>query len=241
MPTDVLELEAFDGEMQGRKILQYTNDATGTSVLGVLANNYERKVLICSAARSPTLWFKAGWDVIFQIRDNKEWLHVLTYIAHAPKPMCVVAEEGAEIPEVVMNRLSGAAGITILCQRRLGAHVPQGYQQPRLGVYDIIFMPPIADPRSAEADACLAIIGSLMGASASIGAAVETRRAWLKELRSAEAGICWSRTAGVSWYDPADVMPRHIGSGAGQVQAQAQAVAGHLRVLADMLGSACRG
>ena len=222
--TDVLEIEAFDGDTQGKKILQIVNDSTRTSLANILNDNYERRVLI-STSRTPYLLFKAKWDVIFTVNDNRDWIHILTYITHAPKSLCVVADDGVDVPEQVLKRIPAAAGVTMVCQRHFRPLATS------FTAYDIILLPPISDHGSSDATTCLQILSVILGQGNQ-----EMRRSWLKELRAAGAGIAWSRRAGVTWYDPADVAPTTLASHQNQAMLTSLVVAGQLRLLADLLG-----
>jgi hypothetical protein len=221
---DVLQIEAFDDGLRGKKILQYVGGGTGS--VNSLVNRIEadasepfaRKVLITAAPRPAKELFRTQWDVIFNIADTREWILVVTYIMNAPKPILVVCEDGAEFPEVVLKKLAGIAGLTTLCQRGLGV-------AKSARMYDVVYMPVIDDPGSAAATG---VLGHLAGLEPSGGR--EDRRGWLKELRVAGAGLVWSREGGICWYDPVEKIVRQSGGGG-----MAAVIADHLQVLADAL------
>jgi hypothetical protein len=229
MQPDILHIEAFDDSLRGKRILQYVHDGKSRGETPLIeraeadsADAYARRVLITAATRPSHELFKARWDVHYSISDPREWILIVTYIVNAPKPLCVVCEAGAELPDVVMKKLASVQGVTIICQRNLTMTGVRG-----INLYDTVFMPPIDDPGSADGSAVLHILGNIMPAGG------DDRREWLKELRAGGAGLVWSRNSGICWYDPVETI-RTLG-GSGGSHANTGLIGGYLRVFADML------
>jgi hypothetical protein len=232
MQSDILHIEAFSDNLRGKRILQYIRpgrSGSGTPVVDRAeadsADAFARKVLISAAVRPSHELLRTHWDVHYSIADSKEWILIVTYIVNAPKPLCVVCEDGAELPDIVMKKVASVAGVTIICQRLMTNGI-RG-----LNAYDVIFFPPIDDITGNESGAILQALNTL-----SPGA--EDRREWLKELRVAGAGLVWSRQTGICWYDPVETI-RTIGFSA--KNHTVEIISGYLRVLAELLSGAGAG
>jgi hypothetical protein len=208
-----LHIEAFNDNLRGKRILQYIrgrNDA-GTPVFETA---FARKVLVSTGSKPSHELLRTRWDVHYSISDPKEWILIVTYIANAPKPLCVLCEDGAELPDIVMKKVATIQGVTIVCQRLMTNGIGG------LNNYDVLFFPPVDDIGGNESAIMLQALNALAPSS-------EDRREWLKELRIAGAGLVWSRQSGISWYDPAETASSNRHS--------VEVISGYLRILADSL------
>ena len=240
----VLQIEAFDENLKGKRILQFIASkgrvgaaAAATTPIFEIAEAdsgevFARKVLVSIPSRPSYEFLRTKWDVHYNISDTREWILIVTYIVNAPKPLCLFCEDGVELPDVVMKKLAAVQGVTIICQRGLGGRIGGA----NLVGYDVVFLPAIDNVGTGSGPESGAILSILNQLSPVKGGIYEDRMEWLKELRITGAGLVWSRASGISWYDPAEtirVAGRSEGiAGRGQ---SPQVISGYLRVLADML------
>jgi hypothetical protein len=224
MQPDILHIEAFSDNLRGKRILQYIRAGKdrGTPIIDRAeadsADAFARKVLITAGSRPSHELLRTQWNVHYSVSDPKEWILIVTYIVNAPKPLCVVCEDGAELPDIVMKKLASVQGVTIICQRMM----TNGLRG--LANYDALFFPAIDDIGGNESAMILQALNMLCPGA-------EDRREWLKELRVAGAGLVWSRQSGISWYDPVETI-RTVGGGSHHT---VDIISGYLRILADSL------
>ncbi len=226
--TDVVKLENFDTPLVGHHTL-FLYDPRSVAPLPGLVDTvlhgeaYSRRILLTTPACTLSSLFRAEWDAVYQPADQKEWSLILTYCLYAPKRLCVVVDDGLAVPDAFFQRLP--AGTTVIAIKSL-----DGAAELQLGRCDAVCFPAISDTTGMEAAAILKIVGGLAGNPSS----TESRRAWLRELRVARAGLIWTRigepasTGAVYWYDPAD-------GPAGIKRLPAHLIAGHMRTLAVQL------
>jgi hypothetical protein len=229
--TEVITLENFDTPLHGHRTLFLYDPCISPSVPGLFdialhGEVYSRRILLTSVSTQHSSIFRAEWDAIFQPRDPKEWSLILTYCVQAPKSICLVVDEGLAVPEALFQKLP--AGSTVIVLRSIKAPVDSSIQR-----YAAVCFPVISDTTGLNAANVIQAVNLLTGTQDS-----EKKRAWLRELRVANAALVWTRIGESSvngltyWHDPTDGMegikhglPKHI-------------IANHMRVLADRLTEA---
>jgi hypothetical protein len=229
--TDVVNLENFDTPLTGTHTVFYVEGGpfahpvlprTLDSILH--GEPYNRRVLITSPSSRCSSLFRCNWDAVFQPADQKEWTLILTYCSYAPRPLLVHIDDTAHPPDAFFQRLP--QGTTITEVRRLET-VPDAPAGPIRA--DAIFYPPVQDLTTADAAAIIRSLNVQVGSRDAEG-----KKAYLRELRVARAGLAWTRIhettshGATYWYDPADG-PTHV------VKPGHSAIAHHLRVLADQV------
>ncbi len=208
MTEIVYKLENFDTPLENSRIFFLLGHAGALPKLFndvVNSPKLVSRVLISSGRSEVPLLFKAPWSAVFNPTDGKDWQLVLTYCLYMTRAAIIVIEDGVNVPEGFMARLhvQGTAGLqTVICRQIAGLAAA-------LGSADVVFLPAIEDLAGADADAAIDLLGGLLRDKGRPGA-VEQKRAWLREVRSAKASLVWSRigesaaTGAVYWLDPAD-------------------------------------
>lgn len=229
--TDVVNLENFDTPLTAAHTVFYVEGGpfahpilprTLDSILH--GEPYSRRVLITSTSSRCSSVFRCNWDAVFQPADQKEWTLILTYCSYAPRPLLVHVDDAVNPPDAFIQRLP--QGTTITEVRRLET-VPDAPTGPVRA--DAIFYAPVQDLTTADAAAIIRSLNVQVGSRDTEG-----KKAYLRELRVARAGLAWTRIqeptshGATYWYDPADG-PAHV------VKPGHSAIAHHLRVLADQV------
>ncbi len=226
--TDVVKLENFDTPLVGSHTVFYIEGGAlacpslpGTLDALIHGEPYNRHVLITAPTSRCSSLFRCNWDAVFQPADQKEWTLILTYCSYAPRPLFVHIDDAVHPPEAFFQRLP--QGTTVTEVRRLETVSESPIRA------DTIFYPPVQDLTSADATAIIRSLNVQVGSRD-----VEGKRAYLRELRVARAGLVWTRVREPTahgttyWYDPVDG-PAHVG------KATYSAIAHHLHVLADQV------
>ncbi len=222
MSATTHEIENFDTPLRETKILTYAPNLPLIAAASAAGPLMQRRILI--APHPSKSLFAADWDVIFQIRDAKDWTLILTYMTHAPKPSLLFIEDGVEFPEQFVVRLPQTT--TLIVQRSLGARAAAAAAPWA----DTVFFPPIADALGPEAGAALSVLDRLVGPAQNN----HERTSWIRELRSVGAGLVWTRVSepkpqgAIYWYDPSDYVSL-------VKQPHAATLAAHLKTLARAL------
>ena len=232
--TDVVKLENFDTPLTGAHTVFYieggpfahpTLPGTLDSILH--GEPYSRRVLVTFPSSRCSSLFRCNWDAVFQPADQKEWSLILTYCSYAPRPLFIHIDDTVNPPDAFFQRLP--QGTTITEVRRLET-VPEAPTAPTGPIRaDVIFYPPVQDLTTADATAIIRSLNVQVGSRDAEG-----KKAYLRELRVARAGLAWTRIqeptsyGATYWYDPADG-PTHI------VKPSHSAIAHHLRVLANQV------
>lgn len=225
--TEVVKLDNFDAPLQGYRLLFYYDSITaalpGIFDSALHGEAYSRRVLLTAPSSRTSSLFRAEWDAIFQPADQKEWSLILTYCLYTPKPICIVVDDQVSVPEAFYQRLP--QNTTTLIIKPLDS-----VADPALSRHDAVFYPPIADITSVESANLIRSITSLTASTTS----VETKKAWLRELRVAKAALVWTRigestpAGAVYWYDILD-------GPASLKRTPPALIANHMRTLAAQL------
>lgn len=205
----VYKLENFDTPLENSRICFYLSH-NRPSLPGIASELFTNpkcasRILIASQRSVLPLFFKAAWDAVFYADNGKTWSQILTYCSYAAKPALIVIEDGIMVPDAFIGKLPRENLQLVIC-RLLGDVT--GARGQQLGWADTIFLPLVEDLAGADADGVLQILGGQLG---DVGAAaLEYKRAWLREVRSAKACLVWTRVGersqrgAVYWLDPAD-------------------------------------
>ena len=210
MTEYVYKLENFDTPLENSKMIFLLGQSAAAAlpcIFDDLVNSPKlvSRILIANQRSELPLLFKAPWSAVFSPVDGKDWQLVLTYCLYMTRPAIIVIEDGVQVPEGFMSRLSAAPAATNL--QIVTCRLLQGLQGNQLASADTIFLPLVEDLTGADADACLAVLKGQLGSS---GAPFEQKREWLREVRSAKAALVWTRLrergagGAVYWFDPAD-------------------------------------
>jgi hypothetical protein len=196
--ADTLQIEAFQTQLHGARILCQGPFSEGKHppILDAITDKkqpFQKKVLLTQTPYSFSKSLPLHYDATFQVTTATDWSLALTYIVHAPKPLLVVAEDLAAIPDGVWPRLT--RGITFVHT----TSTPQRSLRP----YDAVFFAALEDASSPASETTYRGLQGLLGA---IG--TKEYREIVSELRVAAAGIAWSKVDEVSergalyWYEP---------------------------------------
>ena len=208
----VYKLENFDAPLENSRIC-FLLKQDRPSLPGVACSLFAdprtaSRVLITSQKSALPLLFKGAWDAVFNADSGRTWSQILTYCSYATKPALIVIEDGVTVPDAFIGRLPRENLQLVIC--RLLADVATA-RDGCCARADTIFLPLVEDLSSADADAVLQILGSQLGDNGvAPSAALEYKRAWLREVRSAKAVLVWTRVGerlprgAVYWLDPAD-------------------------------------
>jgi hypothetical protein len=205
----VYKLENFDTPLENSRIC-FLLGAAGAQLPGIASSLFANPrlsscILIASQRSVLPLFFKATWDAVFYADSGKTWSQILTYCSYAAKPSLIVIEDGVTVPDAFIGRLPRENLQLVICRGLADAAGKQ------LGWVDTIFLPLVEDLAGADADACVAVLNAQLGDNGvAASAALEYKRAWLREVRSAKACLVWTRVGertargAVYWLDPAD-------------------------------------
>ena len=226
--TEVVKLENFDISPTHQHTLFFYDPRAASPLPGLFdtalhGEAYNRRILLTTPTCTLSSLFRAEWDAVYQPADQKEWSLILTYCLYAPRLLCIVVDDGLAVPDAFFQRIP--AGTTVISIKSLDAAA-----DTPLGRYDTVCFPAISDTTGMEAAAVLKTVCTLTRT----GGSTEAKRAWLRELRVARAGLIWTRVGeatgagAVYWYDPTD-------GPAGIKRIPPHLIAGHMRTLAAQL------
>jgi hypothetical protein len=195
---DTLQIEAFQTNLHGARILCQGPFPEGKHppILDAITDKkqpFQKRVLLTHTPYSFSKALPLHYDATFQVTTATDWSLALTYIVHAPKPLLVVAEEVAAIPDGVWPRLT--RGITFVHS----ISIPQRQLRP----YDAVFFAAIDDATTPFAEFTYKGLQALLG-----GLGAKEYREIVSELRVAAAGMAWSKVdeptdkGALYWYEP---------------------------------------
>lgn len=220
---ETLRLEGFGESLRGtRSYFVAQKGGGGLDLLrgrlatldGEVAHRGRKILVIQGAGAPPTPLLRAGWDVMFHVKDTQDLKLAVTVIQHAARPTRVVWA-GTEPAAAVLSLLGRLDGVTVF---------GLGERAPTASDWQAIFWSPVATVEEVEP-----AIVPRMGAGGTTGL-----RSVLKELRATEVGLVWSsigesdRRGALYWYDPTD--------GVAEEPLNRKEAAETLRAVAELLG-----
>jgi len=195
---DTISLEAFNTNLHGCRILcqgpfpAHKYPPIMESIQK-LRDSFKKKILLSNTAFSLSKHLPLQYDALFQVKDAADWSMIITYITYAPKPLLVISEEIA-IPDGLWPKLNQATTFVNITSASI----------INLRPYDTIFFAPVEEIVSSYTDYAYKALQIVYKPTYS----QKEHKEILQELRSAGAGMAWTRVeeeiqrGSIYWYDP---------------------------------------
>jgi hypothetical protein len=199
--ADTIQLESFNHSLHGARILCQGPFINGSKkaayppildAIQQLRDPFKKKILLTNIPFGLNAAMPIQYDATFHVKDAADWTLILTYLTYAPKPNLLVAED-VLLPDGLWSKLAKTTTVVNVTSQSV----------MNLRPYDAIFFAPMEETQathqvSAYSDYVYKVLQSVYKANYS----VKEHKEILQELRVANAGLMWSREAGVCWYDP---------------------------------------
>lgn len=203
--ANVVQLEAFEAPLRGRKIRWFLSPSHGCTYPPGFQEQcftesppFARRILI-TATNSNEAWKVTDkWDAVLMPTTPTDWSLVLTVILNQPPPSLILCTPEVRIPAAVFQKAAqaGVKAPTIICLQTLQLPIPQAPIS-----FDATFFPPAKAVEDTLIDAIETVLPSLLSSDQMRGFVVKDA---LKDLRGAGATIVVSSIddsyAALYWY-----------------------------------------